>query len=232
MLAPVGPAFHQQVWARLRAIDFGDRTTYGAIAAELGDPHLPARGRRRRRSQPDFHRRAVPPRRGQQRTAHRFRRRPRPQGVAAHSRGRRRACVVLRSPRCCEIAAAAWVPCAWVNAWQGHGGHRRTTRRGGRGRDLRAHRRPGAAAAVGWQRQPGEAAAGQRVHAVDDTFTMTLTKDGVERVNYVVEFEEGRRIAWRPSEPQPAARASVEQELRAGAAMRARWCGTPTTGPS
>lgn len=47
----------------------------------------------------------------------------------------------------------------------------------------------------------GEAAAGQRVHAVDDTFTMTLTKDGVERVNYVVEFEEGRRIAWRPSEP-------------------------------
>ena len=46
----------------------------------------------------------------------------------------------------------------------------------------------------------GEAAAGQRVHAVDDTFTMTLTKDGVERVNYVVEFEEGRRIAWRPSE--------------------------------
>lgn len=39
-LAPVGPDFHQQVWARLRAIDFGDRTTYGAIAAELGDPHL------------------------------------------------------------------------------------------------------------------------------------------------------------------------------------------------
>lgn len=39
-LAPVGPAFHQRVWQRLRAIGFGERTTYGAIAAELGDPNL------------------------------------------------------------------------------------------------------------------------------------------------------------------------------------------------
>ena len=44
------------------------------------------------------------------------------------------------------------------------------------------------------------AAAGQRVRAVGDVFVMTLTEGGV-RENHVVEFEEGRRIAWRPSEP-------------------------------
>src|ERR1700684_4105699 len=44
-----------------------------------------------------------------------------------------------------------------------------------------------------------EAAAGQRVRAVGDVFTMTLTGGSV-RENHVVEFEEGRRIAWRPSE--------------------------------
>lgn len=41
---------------------------------------------------------------------------------------------------------------------------------------------------------------GQRVHAVGDVFTMTLTMDGAIRENHVVEFEEGRLIAWRPSE--------------------------------
>ena len=45
-----------------------------------------------------------------------------------------------------------------------------------------------------------EAAAGQRVHAVGDVFTMTTTK-GAVRENRIVEFEEGRRIAWRPNEP-------------------------------
>lgn len=45
------------------------------------------------------------------------------------------------------------------------------------------------------------AESGQRVRAVGDVFVMTLTKDGVQRINHVVEFEEGRRIAWRPSEP-------------------------------
>lgn len=45
-----------------------------------------------------------------------------------------------------------------------------------------------------------EAAAGQRVHAVGDVFTMVLT-GGEVRENHVVEFDEGRRIAWRPSEP-------------------------------
>ncbi len=44
-----------------------------------------------------------------------------------------------------------------------------------------------------------EAAAGQRVRAVGDVFIMTLT-GGMVRENHVVEFEEGRRIAWHPSE--------------------------------
>jgi len=44
-----------------------------------------------------------------------------------------------------------------------------------------------------------EAETGQRVHAVGDVFTMALTKDGAVRENHVVEFEEGRRIAWLPA---------------------------------
>ncbi|TGD89037.1 polyketide cyclase [Mycolicibacterium sp. CH28] len=44
-----------------------------------------------------------------------------------------------------------------------------------------------------------EAAVGQRVRAVGDVFTMTLAQ-GPVRENHVVEFEEGRLIAWRPSE--------------------------------
>jgi uncharacterized protein YndB with AHSA1/START domain len=45
-----------------------------------------------------------------------------------------------------------------------------------------------------------EAPPGQRVRAVGDVFTMTTTK-GLVRENHVVEFDEGRRIAWRPAEP-------------------------------
>lgn len=45
-----------------------------------------------------------------------------------------------------------------------------------------------------------EAPQGQRVRAVGDLFTMQLT-GGQIRENHIVEFEEGRRIAWRPSEP-------------------------------
>jgi len=44
------------------------------------------------------------------------------------------------------------------------------------------------------------AADGQRVRAVGDVFVTTLTL-GSERENHVVEFEEGRRIAWRPADP-------------------------------
>ena len=41
---------------------------------------------------------------------------------------------------------------------------------------------------------------GQRVRCTGDVFTMTLTRGDV-RENHVVEFDEGRRIAWLPSEP-------------------------------
>jgi len=44
------------------------------------------------------------------------------------------------------------------------------------------------------------AAAGQRVRQLGEVFTMTLT-GGAVRENHVVEFEEGRRMAWRPAEP-------------------------------
>ncbi|GFG62669.1 hypothetical protein MKUB_01590 [Mycobacterium kubicae] len=45
-----------------------------------------------------------------------------------------------------------------------------------------------------------QSAQGQRVRQVGDVFTMTLT-NGAVRENHVVEFVEGRRIAWRPAEP-------------------------------
>jgi uncharacterized protein YndB with AHSA1/START domain len=44
------------------------------------------------------------------------------------------------------------------------------------------------------------APAGQRIRGVGDVFAMTLTLGSV-RHNHVVEFVEGRAIAWRPSEP-------------------------------
>ena len=45
-----------------------------------------------------------------------------------------------------------------------------------------------------------QAAAGQRVRAVGDVFVMTISSGSV-RENHVVEFVEGRRIAWKPAEP-------------------------------
>lgn len=44
-----------------------------------------------------------------------------------------------------------------------------------------------------------EASPGQRVRAVGEVFTTTLTS-GEQRTNHVVEFDEGRLVAWRPSE--------------------------------
>ena len=44
------------------------------------------------------------------------------------------------------------------------------------------------------------APAGQRVTRVGEVFIMTLT-GGATRENHVVEFDEGRRIAWTPAEP-------------------------------
>jgi uncharacterized protein YndB with AHSA1/START domain len=44
-----------------------------------------------------------------------------------------------------------------------------------------------------------EAAAGQRVRSAGVVFLMKLTMGSI-RENHVVEFEEGRRIAWTPAE--------------------------------
>jgi len=41
---------------------------------------------------------------------------------------------------------------------------------------------------------------GQRVRRAGEVFLMTLTNGGV-RENHVVEFDEGRCIAWKPAEP-------------------------------
>jgi uncharacterized protein YndB with AHSA1/START domain len=49
-----------------------------------------------------------------------------------------------------------------------------------------------------------EAPAGQRVTGTGQVFVMTTTKGNV-RENHVVEFEEGRRIAWLPAEPDSRA---------------------------
>lgn len=49
----------------------------------------------------------------------------------------------------------------------------------------------------------GSADSGQRVHAVGDVFVTVLTGGSV-RHNHIVEFTEGRLIAWRPSEPDKA----------------------------
>jgi uncharacterized protein YndB with AHSA1/START domain len=57
-----------------------------------------------------------------------------------------------------------------------------------------------------------EAAPGQRVRQVGDVFLMKV-HSGDLRENHVVEFEEGRRIAWQPAEvgqPQPGHRWSWE----------------------
>lgn len=44
------------------------------------------------------------------------------------------------------------------------------------------------------------AAGGQRVRCTGEVFLMTLTT-GSTRENHVVDFDEGRRIAWKPAEP-------------------------------
>lgn len=58
------------------------------------------------------------------------------------------------------------------------------------------------AAQPGWDGNDNLAGApaGQRVRRPGDVFAMTLTR-GEIRENHVVEFEEGRRIAWTPAEP-------------------------------
>lgn len=59
-----------------------------------------------------------------------------------------------------------------------------------------------------------EAAPGQRVRAVGEVFIMRLSMGSI-RENHVVDFLEGRRIAWRPAEvgqPPPGHRWAWELE--------------------
>ncbi|MGF1647642.1 MAG: SRPBCC family protein [Kineosporiaceae bacterium] len=66
------------------------------------------------------------------------------------------------------------------------------------------------------------AAVGQRVTTVGQVFAMTTTR-GAVRENHVVEFEEGRRIAWQPAEPgQPPPGHLWRWELEPLAAGRTR----------
>jgi len=52
-----------------------------------------------------------------------------------------------------------------------------------------------------WNRNDSlaEAPTGRRVRRTGEVFTMTLTQGSI-RENHVVEFEEGRRLAWMPAE--------------------------------
>jgi uncharacterized protein YndB with AHSA1/START domain len=66
------------------------------------------------------------------------------------------------------------------------------------------------------------AAAEQRVRRAGDVFTMTLTS-GSTRENHVVEFGEGRRIAWMPAEPgQPRPGHLWRWELESAGPARTR----------
>ena len=42
-VATHGDGFSEKVWALLRQIPYGETTTYGAVAAQLGNPHLAQR---------------------------------------------------------------------------------------------------------------------------------------------------------------------------------------------
>lgn len=48
-----------------------------------------------------------------------------------------------------------------------------------------------------------EAPVGQRIRGTGEVFTMRLTNGGV-RENHVVEYVEGRRVAWTPADPEQA----------------------------
>ena len=74
------------------------------------------------------------------------------------------------------------------------------------------------------------APAGQRVRRTGEVFTMTLNPGSI-RENHVVEFEEGRRIAWMPAEPGSGlGTCGGGSSIRP--ARRARGSPAPTTGPS
>ena len=60
---------------------------------------------------------------------------------------------------------------------------------------------------------------------------MTLTQ-GADRENHVVEFDEGRLIAWRPSEPGARRRATCGAGSSSPSTTPPPSSPTPTTGPT
>jgi uncharacterized protein YndB with AHSA1/START domain len=74
------------------------------------------------------------------------------------------------------------------------------------------------------------APAGQRVRRVGDVFMMTLTRGSI-RENHVVEFEEGRQIAWMPAEPGQERPVHLWRWSWSRPTRRAREAAAPTTGP-
>ena len=74
------------------------------------------------------------------------------------------------------------------------------------------------------------AAAGQRVRGAGEMFTMTLTS-GVVRENHVVEFVEGRRIAWTPPSRDGGRPGTCGAGSLSRPARLARVPPAPTTGP-
>ena len=79
---------------------------------------------------------------------------------------------------------------------------------------------------------PAGASAGQRGRRAGEVFTMTLTHDGAIRENHVVEFEEGRRIAWRPAESGKRPPGHLWRWEPPPPAHHAPGLPAPTTGPS
>jgi uncharacterized protein YndB with AHSA1/START domain len=71
---------------------------------------------------------------------------------------------------------------------------------------------------------------GQRIRSVGDVFTMTLTLGSI-RENHIVEFEEGRRIAWFPSESGRRPPGHLWRWELEPLTDTARGSPTPTTGP-
>jgi uncharacterized protein YndB with AHSA1/START domain len=76
-----------------------------------------------------------------------------------------------------------------------------------------------------------EATGGRRVREVGEVFSMATTRGNI-RENHVVEFEEGRRIAWKPAEPGQKPPGHLWRwELEPIGPSRTLVT-TPTTGPS
>ncbi len=74
------------------------------------------------------------------------------------------------------------------------------------------------------------AAAGQRVRRAGDVFTMRITTGSI-RENHVVEFDEGRLIAWMPAEVAGSGPDTCGAGNSSRSARPARESPTRTTGP-